>query len=98
LLTSEELKEALGRQGVLWKFIPKRALWYGGFWERLIGLTKISLKKMLGIAHVSSIILQTLVVEIEATLNDRPLTHVSCDVTDTEPVTPAHLLYGRRIT
>ena len=38
--------------------------------------------------------LQTLVVEIKATLNDRPLTHVSCDIMDTEPITPAHLLYG----
>jgi len=98
LLTSEELKESLGRQGVQWKFIPKRAPWYGGFWERLVGLTKMSLKKVLGRAHVSLLMLQTLVVEIEATLNDRPLTHVSCDVADTEPITPAHLLYGRRIT
>jgi len=58
----------------------------------------MSLKKVLGRAHVSLIMLQTLVVEIEATLNDRPLTQDSCDVTDTEPITLAHLLYGRRIT
>ena len=82
----------------MWRFIPKRAPWYGGFWERLIGLTKMSLKKVLGRAYVSLIMLQTLVVEVEATLNDRPLTHVSCDITDAEPITPAHLLYGRRIT
>ena len=98
LLSSQELKEALGRQDILWKFIPKRAPWYGGFWERLVGLTKMSLKKVLGRAHISLLMLQTLVVEIEATLNDRPLTHVSCDITDAEPITPAHLLYGRRIT
>ena len=98
LLTSQELKEALGRQGVLWKFIPKYSPWYGGFWERLVGLTKMSLKKVLGRAHISLPMLQTLIVEIEATLNDRPLTHVSCDITDTEPITPAHLLYGRRIS
>ena len=58
----------------------------------------MSLKKVLGRAHISLPMLQTLIVEIEATLNDRPLTHVSCDITDTEPITPAHLLYGRRIT
>jgi len=39
--------------------------------------------------------LQTIIVEIEALLNDRPLTHLS---RDPEPITPAHLLYGNRIT
>jgi len=30
LLQSEHLTEALGRKGVQWQFIPKRAPWYGG--------------------------------------------------------------------
>ena len=42
-------------------------------------------------------ILEAIVVEVEATLNDRPLTYVSADVTDVEPLTPAQLLYGRRM-
>ena len=42
--------------------------------------------------------LQTLVVEAEATLNDRPLTYISNDLRDPEPLTPSYLLYGRRIT
>ena len=42
--------------------------------------------------------LQTLVVGVEAILNDRPLTHVSSDLEDAEPLTPAHLLHGHRIT
>ena len=36
--------------------------------------------------------------EIEATLNDRPITCVSSNIGDEEPLTPSHLLYGRRIT
>ena len=98
LFQSQSLKESLSKQGVNWQFIPKRAPWYGGFWERLIGLTKTTLKKVLGRASVNLTTLQTIIVEIEAILNDRPLTHVSSDVTDEEPLTPAHLLYGRRIT
>ena len=31
LLQSERLIEVLGRRGVLWCFIPKRAPWYGGW-------------------------------------------------------------------
>jgi len=98
LFQSQSLKESLSKQGVNWQFIPKRAPWYGGFWERLIGLTKTTLKKVLGRASVDLTTLQTIIVEIEAILNDRPLTHVSSDVIDEEPLTPAHLLYGRRIT
>ena len=98
LFQSQSLKESLGKQGVNWQFIPKRAPWHGGFWERLIGLTKTTLKKVLGQASIDLTTLQTIIVEIEAILNDRPLTHVPSDVMDEEPLTPAHLLYGRRIT
>ena len=37
-----------------------------------------------------------IVVEIEAILNDRPLTYTSTDLNDPEPLCPSHLLYGRR--
>ena len=36
--------------------------------------------------------------EIEAVLNDWPLTHVSSNLHDLEPLTPSHLLYGRKRT
>ena len=96
-MTSSTLKEALERQNVRWHFIPKRAPWYGGLWERMIGLTKQALKKTLGRAHVTLTQLETVIVEIEAMLNNRPLTYVSADFTDLQPLTPSHLLYGRRI-
>lgn len=79
------------------KFIPKRAPWFGGFWERLIGLTKLSLKKILGRTFVTLPVLQTLIIEVEAMLNNRPLTYLSSDVTDPQPLTPSHLIYGQRI-
>ena len=41
--------------------------------------------------------METLVVEVEAILNDRPLTHSSPDIDDPEPLTPAHLLHGHGI-
>ena len=30
LLNSEEVHAALGHQGTMWKFIPKKAPWFGG--------------------------------------------------------------------
>jgi len=64
----------------------------------LIGMTKSTIKKVLGRTHASLITLQTLVTEVEAVLNDRPLTYVMPDVMDAQPLTPSHLLCGRRIT
>jgi len=98
LLSSQEIKTVLGREGVTWRFIPKKAPWFGGYWERLIGLTKMAIKKTLGRAHINLMTLQTIVAEVEMILNDRPLTYVSGDLSDPEPLTPAHLLHGRRLT
>ena len=33
---------------VQWKFIPQRAPWWGGWWEKLIGLMKSHIRKSLG--------------------------------------------------
>ncbi|XP_065883158.1 uncharacterized protein [Dysidea avara] len=76
---------------------PKKAPWFGGFWEQLIGLTKTSLKKVLGRFHISLPILQTMITEIETVLNDYPLTYTSSDIADPQPLAPAHLLYGRKM-
>ncbi|XP_061168132.1 uncharacterized protein LOC133177057 [Saccostrea echinata] len=97
LTSSHSLQETLNTHGTRWKFIPKRAPWYGGFWERLIGLTKNCLKKVLGRSFVNLDALNTIIVEIECILNDRPLTYASADPLDEDPLTPSHLLYGRKI-
>jgi len=97
LFQSHALKETLAREGIEWLFIPKKAPWYGRFWEHLIGLTKSSIEKVLGRAAVNLCTLQTIVVEVEVILNNRPLTYVSLDIKDEEALSPAHLLYGRRI-
>lgn len=61
-------------------------------------MTKEAVWKTLGRTSVTLIELHTLVVEIEATLNDRLITYVSSDIGDEEPLTPSNLFYGRRIT
>ena len=61
------------------------------------GLMKMSLKKVLGRARISLLVLHTLIMEVEAILNDRLLTHVPSDLEDAEPLTPARILHGHRI-
>ena len=98
LCASPTIQTALAQRGTEWQFIPKRAPWYGGWWERLIGVTKTTMKKILGRAFIDLQSLQTIVTEVEAMMNDRPLTYVSSSRDDPEPLTPSHLLFGRRLT
>ena len=43
-----KVKELFNMYRIDWKFIPSRSPWFGGMYERLIGLTKNLLKKSLG--------------------------------------------------
>ena len=47
LFNSPAVQEGLSRRRTEWRFIPKRAPWYDGFLERLIGLTKTFWKRFL---------------------------------------------------
>ena len=77
-------------------YTPKSP-WQGGFYERLIGITKTSLKKALFRRKVSEDELRTILCEIEQRINNRPLTYIADDVDSPTPLTPSHLLYGRRL-
>ena len=65
LTESSKVLNELSKRGTKWQFIPKRAPWYGGFWERMIGVTKQCLRKTLGKSLISLEMLQTVVSEIE---------------------------------
>ena len=82
--------------GLKWVFNLERAPWWGGFFERLIQMTKRCLRKVLKNARLTYEELLTSVVEVEMTLNSRPLSFVSSEDVE-EPLTPSHLLCGHRI-
>ena len=81
---------------ISWKFNVDRAPWWGGFFERMVQEVKRCLRKTLRNAKLDYDELHTVLVEIESTLNSRPLTYVSSDELD-EPITPSHLVVGRRV-
>ena len=80
-----------------WKFIPARAPWFGAIWERLIGLVKTCLKKVVGQALLNFEELSCVLAEIESIVNDRPLTYVPGELNQLEVLTPNHLVYGRKL-
>jgi len=92
------LSEQLIKQGTTWQFITKSAPWYGGSGKGSKGLQRPHSRRCLGgHSYISLSTLQTIIVDIEAVLNDHPLMYISSDLNDPEPLCPSHLLYGRRI-
>ena len=90
------VQEYLAGQGVEWKFNIEKTPWWGGAFERLVKSTKRCLRKMVRRSKLSFDELQTLLVEVEAIINSRPLSYVSATDIE-EPLTPSHLLMGRRV-
>ena len=80
------------------RHIPAKLPHRGGMYERLIGVVKMSVKKVLRRALISLSELQTLIKEFQAVVNDRPITFVYHDVNDPEPLTPSKLMYGFDVT
>ena len=89
-----ETKEFLRDRGIDWDFILPYAPWNGGFYERMVRSTKRCLKKVLKKNSLTYEEMQTLLMEVENTINNRPLTYIENDST-IEPLSPNHLIYGR---
>ena len=75
------------------QFILEKSPWWGGFWERMVKLTKGTLKKTLEKANVGVV---GLLVEIKTVILCRPLTYVGLDNVES-CLTPSHLVCGKRI-
>ena len=91
-----DLKDHLMKLIIDWNFNLEKAPWWGGLFERLIRSTKRCLRKMIGQARLSYEEMHTAILEVKAILNSRLLLYTTSDDTD-EPLTPAHLLVGRRL-
>ncbi len=88
----EEVQFYVSCSGINWKFIVGLAPWMGGFYERLVCVVKRSLRKSVGKRMLTLIQLQTVLKEIEAVVNSRPLVYVDDDVNSNIPLTPGHFL------
>ena len=90
------MKRFLLKVDISWKYILEKSPWWGGFYERIIGIIKNCLKKVIWKSCLRYYEVETVLVQIEHTLNSRPLTYMS-EENYAESITPHHLLYGRDI-
>jgi len=79
-----------------WSFNLEKAPWWGGIFERMVKSVKSCLRKTIGRASLTHDELMTALTEVEVVVNSRPLSYVSTEDTE-EPLTPSHLLIGRRV-
>ena len=88
----ESVIDYVAKEKIDWRYIPEFSPWMGGYYERMVGMVKRCLRKSLGKLALTLMQLQTIVKEIEAVVNTRPLTYVDDDVNHITTLTPAHLL------
>jgi hypothetical protein len=99
LSRSQDVLSRLANNRITWTFIVERATWWGGFWERLIKIIKRCLKKIVGRSTLTFEERNTVLIEIEAVINARPITYVYDDEESLSyPLTPSQLINGRQIT
>ena len=90
----ERVINSLAREGINWHFIPAHAPHFGGLWESAVNSVKYHLKRVIGESQLTFAELYTILTQVEACLNSRPLSSLSNDPNDLEPLTPGHFLVG----
>ncbi|XP_058948378.2 uncharacterized protein [Pocillopora verrucosa] len=93
-MNNEQIRSRLHLEGTDWIFNPPSASHMGGIWERQIRTTRKVLTVLLH-EHGSRLddeSFRTLLCEVEAIINSRPLTFASSDPDDLNPLSPSNLL------
>ncbi|XP_074030835.1 uncharacterized protein [Leptinotarsa decemlineata] len=96
LINSKEyqnsLETELSYQGVLWKLNPAKAPHMGGLWESNVKSAKNHIYRVIGEQLLTYEEFNTVLIQVEALLNSRPLCQLSTDCSAPQALTPAHFL------
>ena len=90
-----QINDHLSQNNIKWTFNPPAASHHGGVWERCIRTVRKVLSALMHQQVLDDEALITLMCEVESIINGRPLTKLSDDPRDSEPLTPNHLLLLR---
>lgn len=94
LHVSNDIVNEIANNGTIWHFNPPFAPHFGGLWEAGIKSVKQHLKRVLGDTTLTFEEISTLLSQIEACLNSRPLCPTTSDPSDIKALTPGHFLIG----
>ena len=90
-----QIHNFLLQRNIKWIFNPPAGSHFGGVWERCIRSVRKVMKALMHQQTLDDESLATLMCEVEAIVNGRPITKLSNDPNDSEPLTPNHLLLLR---
>ncbi|XP_076301460.1 uncharacterized protein LOC143219342 [Lasioglossum baleicum] len=91
-------RNKLATDHVAWHFIPPSAPHFGGLWEAGIRSLKYHFKRVIGANTLTFEELTTVLCQIEACMNSRPIAPSSDNIDDYTVLTPGHFLIGTAIT
>lgn len=89
-----ETHKQLNSFGTSWEFMTPSALHQGGIYEAAVKSAKYHLRRVIGNKSCTYEQFLTVLIEIEAILNSRPIYALSDDLNDTQALTPGHFLIG----
>lgn len=94
VLKNDKFNNYLSQCNIEWHFIPARSPHMGGLWEAAVKSVKHHLYRVTTNFSFTYEEFYTLLAQVEAVLNSRPLVPISDNPTDLEAITPGHFLIG----
>lgn len=88
----DKVKDFTTTKRIVFRTHPPLSPWYNSICERMIKLVKEILVRNVGRASLTSEELYTVLCDCERVINARPLTYVSSEAADFDPITPAMFL------
>ena len=96
--TQNSLSDFVSSQRIVWHFNPERAPHFGGLWEAAVKSMKYHLKRVVGQQKFTFEEFNTLLCQVEACMNSRPLLPLNTHSDDgIEVLTPGHFIIGRSL-
>ncbi|XP_036342702.1 uncharacterized protein LOC118751981, partial [Rhagoletis pomonella] len=93
-ISDDKLQSFFADSNIEWRFNPPAAPHMGGYWEAGVKRIKYHLKRVLGETLLSYEEFNTVLTDVEACVNSRPLCDISSDAGDLEVLTPGHFIVG----
>jgi hypothetical protein len=92
-----EGKIAVAAKEIEWRFIPSLSPTVGGFWEAAVKAFKYFLKRANNLTSIGYEEFNTLICQIEAILNSRPLYALTSNPEELDALTPGHFAVQRNL-